>query len=374
LLAGRARLAVAAGVIAVVVAGSPLSQVPVAADRFTQQIQSLSAQARALVQEIASLSHASSAAAGSALATAQSISKTQGELAQAQVQLDRINQNLADTTRQLQVVRGEVAVDQHQLAQLLFRVYELTYDGSITKILVDSRSFQDAMDTLRSVDQVSSRVQTLITQIRGKRDQLTSLQKQQTHDQQRADALVASLVVLAGQQQTEEAMFKQQASSLKGKAATLLVQYRGVQSRIAQVRRAQAAAAAAAAAAAGRGAARIIGNALPPFAFGPQNDWFPWGQCTWYAASLRNVTWNGDAWAWAWTAAAAGRPTGMRPRVGALVVFGPGNGYSSFGHVAYVVAVQSGTSFTIDEGNFVGLGVIDQRQIWSLYDVEAFIY
>jgi peptidoglycan DL-endopeptidase CwlO len=374
LLAGRARLAVAAGVIAVVVAGSPLSQVPVAADRFTQQIQSLSAQGRALAQEIASLSHASSAAAGSALATAQSISTTQGELAQAQLQLDRINQNLADTTRQLQVVRGEVAVDQNQLAQLLVRVYELTYDGSITKILVDSKSFQDAMDTLRSVDQVSSRVQTLITQIRGKRDQLTSLQKLQTHDQQRADALVASLVVLAGQQQTEEAMFKQQASSLKGKAATLLVQYRGVQSRIAQVRRAQAAAAAAAAAAAGRGAARIIGNALPPFAFGPTNDWFPWGQCTWYAASLRNVTWNGDAWAWAWTAAAAGRPTGMRPRVGALVVFGPGNGYSGFGHVAYVVAVQSGTSFTIDEGNFLGLGVIDQRQIWSLYDVEAFIY
>ena len=374
MLAGRVRLAVAAGVIAVVVAGSPLSQVHVAADRFTQQIQSLSAQARALAQEIASLSHASSAALGSALATAQSISKTQGELAQAQVQLDRANQNLADTTRQLEVVRGEVAVDQNQLAQLLVRVYELTYDGSITKILVDSRSFQDAMDTLRSVDQVSSRVQTLITQIRGKRDQLTSLQKQQTHDQQQADALVASLVVLAGQQQTEEATFKQQASSLRGKAAILLVQYRGVQSSIAQVRRAQAAAAAAAAAAAGRGAARVIGNALPPFAFGPQNDWFPWGQCTWYAASLRNVTWNGDAWAWAWTAAAAGRPTGMRPRVGALVVFGPGNGYSGFGHVAYVVAVQSRTSFTIDEGNFLGLGVIDQRQIWSLFDVEAFIY
>jgi surface antigen len=374
LLAGRVRLAIAAGAIAVVVAGSPLSQVHVSADRFTQQIQSLSAEARALAQEIASLSHASSAALGSALATAQSIAKTQGELAQAQLQLDRANQNLADTTRQLQVVRGEVGVDQNQLSQLLVRVYELTYDGSITKILVDSKSFQDAMDTLRSVDQVSSRVQTLITQIRGKRDQLASLQKQQTNDQQRADALVAGLVVLAGQQQTEEAIFKQQASSLKGKAATLLVQYRGVNSRIAQVRRAQAAAAAAAAAAAGRGAARVLGNALPPFAFGPTNDWFPWGQCTWYAASLRNVTWNGNAWEWAWTAAAAGRPTGMRPRVGALVVFGPGNGYSGFGHVAYVVAVQSRTSFTIDEGNFLGLGVIDQRQIWSLFDVEAFIY
>jgi surface antigen len=55
-------------------------------------------------------------------------------------------------------------------------------------------------------------------------------------------------------------------------------------------------------------------------------------------------------------------------------VFGPGNGYSGFGHVAYVVAVQGRRSFTIDEGNFLGLGVIDQRHIGSLNDVEAFIY
>jgi len=168
--------------------------------------------------------------------------------------------------------------------------------------------------------------------------------------------------------------YKQQASTLKGKAATLLVDLRNVQSKIAQVRRAQQAAAAAAAAAAGRGASRVLGNALPPFAFGPRSDFFPWGQCTWYVASLRDVTWNGNAWEWAWTARAAGRPEGMRPRVGALVVFGPGGGYSGFGHVAYVVSVQSRTSFTIDEGNFLGLGVIDQRHIGSLFDVEAFIY
>jgi surface antigen len=374
LLAGRVRLAAVAGAIAIVVVASPLSQVPVAADRFTQQIQSLSAQASALGQEIAALSHASSAALGSALATAQSISTTQSQLAQAQTQLDRANQNLADTTRQLQIVHGEFAMDQTDLAQLLVHVYELTYDGSITKILVDSKSIQDAMDTLTSVDQVSSRVQTLVTQIRSQRDQLASLQKQQTHDQQRADALVANLQTLAGQQQTEEVTYKQQASTLKGKAATLLVEYRGIQAKIAQVRREQEAAAAAAAAAAGAGAAHVIGNALPPFAFGPRDDHFPWGQCTWYAASLRDVTWNGNAWEWAATASAAGRPEGMTPRVGALVVFGPGNGYSGFGHVAYVVAVQGRRSFTIDEGNFLGLGVIDQRHIGSLNDVEAFIY
>ena len=118
----------------------------------------------------------------------------------------------------------------------------------------------------------------------------------------------------------------------------------------------------------------MTGNALRPFAFGPRIDDYPWGQCTWYVASLRDVYWSGNAWEWAYTAAAAGRPEGMRPRVGSLVVFGPGRGYSQFGHVAYVVAVQSASSFTVDEANMLGLGVVDQRHIMSLYDVEAFIY
>jgi surface antigen len=374
LLAARARLAAASGVIALVVVGSPLTEVRVDADQFTHQLQSLSAQAGALAHEIASLGSASSTAMGNALASEQAIVHTQTELAQAQLQLDHANQDLAETTQQLATVHAEFATDQADLSQLLVHVYELSDDGTVTAILVDSKSLQDAMDTLTSVDQVSSRVDTLVTQIHSKRDQLTSLQMQQTHDQQQANQLVDNLQTLGGQQQTEELSYKQEASAFKGKAATLMVQLQGVQAKIAQVRRAQAAAAAAAAAAAGRGAARVIGNALPPFAFGPLADYFPWGQCTWYVASLRNVTWSGNAWEWAATARAAGRPEGMTPRVGSIVVFGPGNGYSGFGHVAYVASVQGSHSFTVDEGNFLGLGVVDQRHIGSLNDVEAFIY
>jgi surface antigen/predicted transcriptional regulator len=374
LLVRRAGLVAASGAIALMVAGSPLGQVRVDADRFTQQIQTLAAQAASLSQEISSLSHASSAALGNALASEQAISTTQGELAQAELQLDRANQNLADTISQLAVVRADFAGDQHDLSQLLVHVYELSDDGTVTAVLVDSKSLQDAMDTLTSIDQVSTRVQTLVSQIHAQRDQLGSLQQQQTRDQATADQLVSSLQTLSAQERSEELSYSHQASTLKGRAATLLVDYRGIQSKIAQVRRAQAAAAAAAAAAAGRGAAHIDGNALPPFAFGPQDDWFPWGQCTWYVASLRNVTWNGNAWEWAWTAREAGRPEGMTPRVGSIVVFGPGGGYSFDGHVAYVVSVQSSHSFTIDEGNYLGLGIVDQRHVGSLGDVEAFIY
>jgi surface antigen len=375
LLARRVSLAASAGAIALLVLGSPLgSDKVVLADQFTQQIQTLSAQASALSHAIASLSTASSTALGNALASDDAIAATQGRLAQAQLELDQANKNLANTSEQLQIVHGEYTADQGDLAQILVHVYELTDDGSVTAILVDSKSFIDAMDALTSADQVSARVQQLVTQIQGKRDQLDALQKQQQRNQQNANTLVDSLQTLSGQEKTEEVAYTQQASSLKGKAVTLLAQLRGVQSKIAQVRREQEAAAAAAAAAAGSGAAHVLGKALRPFAFGPIFDDYPWGQCTWYVASLRDVYWSGNAWQWAATARAAGRPEGMTPRVGSLVVFGPGHGYSQFGHVAYVVAVQGRSSFTIDEANMLGLGVVDQRHIGSLYDVEAFIY
>ena len=374
MLARRVSLVASAGAIALLVAGSPFSQGNVLADQFTQQIQSLSAQASALSHAIASLSTASSAALGNALASAQAIANTQAQLGQAQLELDQANKNLANTSAQLQIVHSQYTADQADLAQILKHVYELTDDGSVTAILVDSKSFIDAMDALTSADQVSTRVRQLVTQIQGKRDQLDTLQTQQQRDQQHANALVASLQTLAAQQTSEELTYRQQASSLKGKAATLLAELQGVRSKIVEVRREQEAAAAAAAAAAGAGAAHVLGNALRPFAFGPRLDDYPWGQCTWYVASLRNVYWSGNAWEWAYTARLAGRPEGRTPRVGSLVVFGPGNGYSQFGHVAYVVAVQGSSSFTVDEANMLGLGVVDQRHIGSLYDVEAFIY
>ncbi len=374
MLARRVSLVASAGAIALLVVGSPFSQGRALADQFTQQIQSLSAQASALSHAIASLSRASSADLGNALASEQAIANTQAKLAQAQLELDQANKSLANTTVQLQVVHSEYTAEQSNLGQILKHVYELTDDGSVTAILVDSKSFMDAMDALTSADHVSARVQQLVTQIQAKRDQLDRLQKQQEQDQVHANTLVASLQVLAGQQHGEEVTYRQQASSLKGKAATLLAQLQGVRSKIAAVRREQEAAAAAAAAAAGAGASHVIGNALRPFAFGPRFDDYPWGQCTWYVASLRNVYWSGNAWEWAYTARAAGRPEGMTPRVGSMVVFGPGNGYSQFGHVAYVVAVQGSGSFTVDEANMLGLGVVDQRHIGSLHDVEAFIY
>jgi surface antigen len=93
---------------------------------------------------------------------------------------------------------------------------------------------------------------------------------------------------------------------------------------------------------------------------GSSYNHFPWGQCTYYVASRRNIPWNGDAWMWYGNARAAGWATGSSPRVGAIMVTWESRYY---GHVAIVEAVYGDGSYVISEMNYRGLGIVDQRHI-----------
>jgi surface antigen len=86
---------------------------------------------------------------------------------------------------------------------------------------------------------------------------------------------------------------------------------------------------------------------------------FSFGYCTWYVYNRRSVPWLGNAWEWFGQAQSYGYATGQTPRVGAIMV----TWESSFGHVAYVEAVNSDGSFTVSEMNFVRWDVIDNRTI-----------
>jgi hypothetical protein len=92
-------------------------------------------------------------------------------------------------------------------------------------------------------------------------------------------------------------------------------------------------------------------------------DRFPYGQCTWWAAYNRHVTWNGNAADWLANASAQGFHTQPTPTVGAIVVYRPGSGYSQLGHVAVVIAVSS-TTYTISEMYFISFGEVNTRTIW----------
>ena len=90
---------------------------------------------------------------------------------------------------------------------------------------------------------------------------------------------------------------------------------------------------------------------------------FPYGQCTWWAAYNRHVTWNGNAGDWLANASAQGFHTQPTPSVGAIAVYRPGSGYSQLGHVAVVVAVSS-TTYTVSEMNFIAWGEVNTRTTW----------
>jgi len=79
---------------------------------------------------------------------------------------------------------------------------------------------------------------------------------------------------------------------------------------------------------------------------------FPYGQCTWYVAQKRIVTWSGHAKSWLVNARAAGYKTGSAPQAGAIVVLTEGGWLGRrYGHVAYVEAVKNGW-VTISEMNY----------------------
>jgi len=116
--------------------------------------------------------------------------------------------------------------------------------------------------------------------------------------------------------------------------------------------------------------AHVVGCCLGPYV---STDRFPVGWCTWYVATWRNVTWNGNAGYWYANAAAQGLAVGPTPKVGAIMV----TWESSAGHVAYVESVNADGSWTVSEMNAVAFDVIDVRtikpgQLGSA--LEGFIY
>ncbi|MDP2104004.1 MAG: LysM peptidoglycan-binding domain-containing protein, partial [Candidatus Gracilibacteria bacterium] len=89
---------------------------------------------------------------------------------------------------------------------------------------------------------------------------------------------------------------------------------------------------------------------------------FAWGNCTYYVANHKNVTWRGNANAWLRNAAAAGVPTGSNAAPGAIISF-KGGGYNPYyGHVGIVVDVDGG-DVIVKDMNYRRLNEVTIRRI-----------
>ena len=127
------------------------------------------------------------------------------------------------------------------------------------------------------------------------------------------------------------------------------------------------------------GGVRRLDTIQPLFADVPTGGYphstYIWGNCTWWVAYNRFVPpYLGDAWRWLAGAATAGMPTSSQPSVGAIVVYRASPGYDVVhGHVAVVIAVGP-SSLRVSEMNYLGLGVVDERDSpWPDWHVEGFI-
>lgn len=89
---------------------------------------------------------------------------------------------------------------------------------------------------------------------------------------------------------------------------------------------------------------------------------FAWGNCTYYVALNKNVTWRGNANQWLRNAAAAGVATGSKPVPGAIVAFS-GRGYNPYyGHVGIVVDID-GDDIIVKDMNYRRLNEVTVRRI-----------
>jgi peptidoglycan hydrolase CwlO-like protein len=358
------------------------------ADSYTQRIAALQAQYNQVGSQIGAL-HGQEAQVSAQVAAVQSqIAQTQTRLAAVQSQITQLNLELAETQQAIITDTAHLESQERQLSRLMIQIY--TVGGTnVVDGLVDSKNINEFMDQLDSATTVSNKFQQLITEVRADQARLEVLKAEQQGELDQANNAQTQLQTLQSQLQVQQAQLTAQEAALTGQAAVLASQRNVILGQISQVRAQQRAAEEAAAAAAARAAAAAAararggsgggscGGALCPFAFGPEPDGFPYGQCTWYVASLRYVDWSGNADDWFANAQAAGHPTGSTPRPGAIVVWGPGNGYSSYGHVAYVRYVSGPSDFTVDEDNWFDTApndTPDQREVTTLWDVEGFIY
>jgi surface antigen len=101
---------------------------------------------------------------------------------------------------------------------------------------------------------------------------------------------------------------------------------------------------------------------------------FPYGQCTYWAATKRpdivrtalekGIFGDWDARAWSRIASRAGYVLSHRPTPGAIAVWQPGvDGAGPPGHVAYVESVHPGGSYTVSEMNFNGSSTVHRRTV-----------
>jgi surface antigen len=310
-----------------------------------------------LIAELAALQPSLRAAGGSVGSAEAMFNAQQTKVLQERNQLAHLNATLLSLSSQLASNDATVAQDKQQLAAITRATYETSGGDQVLAAVLSAPSFNQAMDELKSANQVSQQVLALVQRLAAADRAITAEQTTILRDVTQAGAIEGQLAAQSDQMlvvlENRNTVF----AGLTGPARQLAADIANIDNQIALL------------------------EAGPHVGTGSCGDHFAYGFCTYYVATRRCVPWLGNARDWYSAAAAMGYKEGRVPVAGAIVVFRPGvSGVSWLGHVAYVEAVGPAQgipagAFKLSEMNFAGWNRVDYRVLSNTDgSIMGFIY
>lgn len=326
----------------------------------TTQANALQARRAQLLQQLAALEPAKKSASASLVTAENAFAAEQDQLLAAQQRLASLNTRLLALSGQIADDEATIMQAKQQLAALTRQSYESTATDSWVAAVLNSTSFNQAMDRLASTSHVAEQVRNLQANVRDKEQAIKAEKAEIQSDAASSTALEAQLAL-----DSNALLMLVNDRNLALQAASAPA--RAIAEQIAEIDQQLAA---------GR-APRRSSTANS----GACGNHFAYGQCTWYVATRRCIPWLGNADQWYGNAARMGYPEGHVPQVGAVVAFWPGgDGASSVGHVGYVEVVGPAFgvpagSFKFSEMNYNGWDRVDYRVLPdNSSGIQGFIY
>jgi surface antigen/peptidoglycan hydrolase CwlO-like protein len=310
-----------------------------------------------LIAELAAMQPNLRAAGGSVGSAEASFNAQQTKLLLERNQLAHLNATLLSLSSQLASNNATVAQDKQQLAAITRATYETSGGDKVLAAVLSAPSFNQAMDELKSANQVSQQVLALVQRLAGANRAISAEQTTIRRDVATAGSIEGQLAAQSDRMlvvlESRNTVF----AGLTGPARQVAAEIANIDNQIAFL------------------------EAGPRVGSGACGNHFAYGFCTYYVATRRCVPWLGNARDWYSAAAAMGYKEGRQPVAGAILVFRPGvSGVSSLGHVAYVEAVGPAQgipagSFKLSEMNFAGWNRVDYRVLGNTDgSIEGFIY
>ena len=354
-----------AGVITLLATGIgtiPISRANTTAENGTQApssaIAALQQRRAQLIAELAAMQPSLSAAGGAVNSAEGMFNAQQTKVLNERKQLAKLNATLLSLSSELNSNDATAAQDKAQLAAITRATYETSGTNQVLTAVLSAQSFNQAIDELKTANQVSQQVLDLVERLAASHHAILSEQASIRSDAASAETLEGQLAAQSDKLITVLEDRNTLFAGLTGPARQVAAEIANIDNQIAAL----------------EVGPRVGGS-------GSCGNHFAYGFCTYYVATWRCVPWLGNASSWLIAAAQMGYKEGRTPVAGAIVVFRPGvDGVSPEGHVAYVEAVGPAEgipagAFKLSEMNFVGWNRVDYRVISDTSnDIEGFIY